>query len=172
MVYCYSRSKTEEYAKIILNQEITQIPNSPDLDIFLSHIANLYGTDWIVYQCLQQGIGIHHGMLPKYIQKETINLFNAGVLKILLCTTTITEGVNTTAKNLIVLNSKKGEKPLKPFDAKNSIRLVFSSSGKLSKDSLLMSSNRLYIVLCVILLIFGVITHLLVKCGNSSIHLW
>ena len=119
LVYCYSRSKTEEYAKIILNQEITQIPNSPDLDIFLSHIANLYGTDWIVYQCLQQGIGIHHGMLPKYIQKETINLFNAGVLKILLCTTTITEGVNTTAKNLIVLNSKKGEKPLKPFDAKN-----------------------------------------------------
>lgn len=119
LVYCYSRSKTEEYAKIILDQEITQIPHSPDLGIFLSHIANLYGTDWIVYQCLQQGIGIHHGMLPKYIQKETINLFNTGVLKILLCTTTITEGVNTTAKNLIVLNSKKGDKPLKPFDAKN-----------------------------------------------------
>ena len=34
-------------------------------------------------------------------------------------TTTITEGVNTTAKNLIVTAIKKGKKRLKQFDAKN-----------------------------------------------------
>ena len=119
LVYCYSRSKTEEYAKIILDQKITTPPKNPDLEIFLNHIDKLYGKDWIVYKCLRQGIGIHHGMLPKYIQREIINLFNDNILKILLCTTTITEGVNTTAKNLIVLSSQKGRKPLKPFDAKN-----------------------------------------------------
>ncbi len=119
LVYCYSRSKTEEYARIILDQKITKAKKNPDLEIFLNHIDKLYGKEWIVYQCLQQGIGIHHGMLPKYIQKEIISLFNSGILKILLCTTTITEGVNTTAKNLIVLSSNKGNKPLKPFDAKN-----------------------------------------------------
>lgn len=67
----------------------------------------------------KKGIGIHHGLVPKYIQQEIISLFNEGVLKVLICTTTITEGVNTTAKNIIVLSGKKGTKDLKKFDAQN-----------------------------------------------------
>lgn len=42
-----------------------------------------------------------------------------GVLKAITSTTTITEGVNTSAKNLIVTLNKKGRKELKRFDAKN-----------------------------------------------------
>ena len=68
---------------------------------------------------MKQGVGIHHGLVPKYIQKEIIRLFNQGLLKVLLSTTTITEGVNTSAKNLVVMHSKKGNKELKKFDAKN-----------------------------------------------------
>lgn len=37
----------------------------------------------------------------------------------MVTTTTITEGVNTSAKNLLVLNATKGNKILKKFDAKN-----------------------------------------------------
>ncbi|MEE3699418.1 helicase, partial [Streptococcus uberis] len=37
----------------------------------------------------------------------------------LFSTTTITEGVNTTAKNIIITSIKKGKKDLKQFDAKN-----------------------------------------------------
>lgn len=47
---------------------------------------------------IEKGIGVHHGLVPKYIQNEIIDLFNNGVLKVLISTTTITEGVNTTAK--------------------------------------------------------------------------
>ena len=64
-------------------------------------------------------MGVHHGLVPKYIQKEIINFFNNGVIDVLISTTTITEGVNTSAKNLLVLNAKKGTKDLKTFDAKN-----------------------------------------------------
>jgi replicative superfamily II helicase len=70
-------------------------------------------------EALKKGIGIHHGLIPKYLQKEIVSLFNKKQLKVLISTTTITEGVNTSAKNLIVLHSKKGEKQLKKFDAKN-----------------------------------------------------
>lgn len=62
---------------------------------------------WIVTKALKKGIGIHHGLVPKYMQQEIISLFNDNILKILICTTTITEGVNTTAKNMIVLSGKK-----------------------------------------------------------------
>ncbi len=85
-------------------------------------------------KALQKGIGIHHGLVPKYIQKEIISLFNNDKLSVLLSTTTITEGVNTSAKNLIVLHSKKGDKELKKFDAKNIAgragRFLYHYSGR------------------------------------------
>ena len=85
----------------------------------MNHLVSNFGEDWIVVRALQHGIGIHHGLIPKYIQKEIINLFNSGDLMALFSTTTITEGVNTTAKNMVVMSDKKGGKPLKQFDAKN-----------------------------------------------------
>jgi len=86
---------------------------------FVNHVERVYSQDWVVPMCLRKGIGIHHGLVPKYIQKEIIHFFNNGIIKALTSTTTITEGVNTSAKNLIVLHNKKGIKPLKRFDAKN-----------------------------------------------------
>jgi hypothetical protein len=79
----------------------------------------------VVIEALEKGIGVHHGVVPKYIQKEIIGLFNSveSGVNILTSTTTITEGVNTTAKNMIVYKSEKGAgkngKPLLTFDAKN-----------------------------------------------------
>lgn len=78
-----------------------------------------YGSDWIVVKALKNRIGIHHGLVPKYVQKEIIHLFNIGILYVLISTTTITEGVNTSAKNIIITSGKKGHKDLKKFDAQN-----------------------------------------------------
>jgi len=121
IVYCSRRSQTENYA-ILLIKDI----QFPEIDCthfinFLSHLESVYvkSKDWTVVKALKRGIGIHHGLIPKYIQKEIINLFNEGYLKILLSTTTITEGVNTSAKNVLVLSEKKGDKELKKFDAQN-----------------------------------------------------
>lgn len=119
IIYCSTRSGVESYAKTLISG--TVIPQF-DFSAYLSfaqHIASNFGEDWVVYRALVNGIGIHHGLVPKYIQKEIINLFNKGSLRILISTTTITEGVNTSAKNLIVLHNKKGDKDLKKFDAKN-----------------------------------------------------
>lgn len=121
IVYCYSRVSAEKYAKYIVDDDqFGQIDTTLFSD-FLAHLQTIYdkSEDWIVVQALKKGIGIHHGLIPKYIQKEIIGLFNAGKIKVLLSTTTITEGVNTTAKNLLVLSHMKGDKPLKNFDALN-----------------------------------------------------
>lgn len=125
IVYCSSKSDTERFARNLLEDEsyttiLEQGQNSSEIfNIFLEHIKRIFGSDWIVYRALKKKIGIHNSSIPKYIQKEIINLFNQGILFCLFSTTTITEGVNTTAKNLIVTSVKKGTKPLKKFDAKN-----------------------------------------------------
>ncbi len=119
IIYCYSRNSAESYAKTIINSELLNEHNYEEYIEFIDHISDNYNKEWTVINALKKGIGIHHGLVPKYIQKETVSLFNKGLLKVLLSTTTITEGVNTSAKNLIVLHNKKGNKPLKKFDAKN-----------------------------------------------------
>ena len=121
IVYCYSRVSTEKYARHIVDDgNFSNIDTAPFAD-FLAHLQTIYdkSEDWIVVQALKKGIGIHHGLIPKYIQKEIITLFNEGYIRALLSTTTITEGVNTTAKNILVLSHMKGSKVLKNFDALN-----------------------------------------------------
>lgn len=122
IVYFGRKSDTETYAKRLIKDGFSMglsIEHSPKYYFFLKHLISNFGEDWIIVKALKLGIGIHHGLVPKYIQKEIINLFNDGDIVVLFSTTTITEGVNTTAKNMIVMSDKKGSKPLKQFDAKN-----------------------------------------------------
>ena len=126
IIYCGKKTDTEKYAQILI-QEPSIVKTFSDMykeedklyKIFVEHLERTYGEDWIVVVALKARIGIHHGLIPKYIQKEIINLFGRGQLVCLFSTTTITEGVNTPAKNIIITSLKKGKKDLKQFDAKN-----------------------------------------------------
>ena len=127
IIDCNRKSDTESYARQLLNnqelisifQERCSAVDAPVYEIFLEHLQNTFGDDWIVLKALKGRIGIHHSLVPKYIQKEIISLFNCGALICLFSTTTITEGVNTSAKNIIITSGKKGTKNLRQFDAKN-----------------------------------------------------
>lgn len=134
IIYCSTRNYTETYATTLLESNVFDNHLDNDYADFIYHISKNFSKDWTIIKALKKGIGVHHGLIPKYIQKEIIKLFNSGQLKVLLSTTTITEGVNTSAKNLIVLHSKKGDKELKKFDAKNIAgragRFLYHYSGR------------------------------------------
>lgn len=120
IIYCSTKVSVENYANQIVGWKLLHKPKDEAFDLFVDHLERTYHNDWCVIQALKGGVGIHHGVVPKYIQKEIVKLFNSkGGVTVLVCTTTITEGVNTSAKNLIALFDMKGSKPLKAFDAKN-----------------------------------------------------
>lgn len=75
--------------------------------------------EWNFYKLLSYDIGIHDGTLPKHVNSSTINYFNRNQLKYLFCTSTIIEGVNTSAKNIIYFDNKKGAKSIDFFDYSN-----------------------------------------------------
>ena len=91
---------------------------------FIDHIKKEYDInrsveEWSLIRVLNKGFGMHHGKLPKYIQQEILEQFNAGAFSVLFCTSTIVEGVNTDAQNMIIMNTSKGREKLTPFDIKN-----------------------------------------------------
>src|SRR6185312_8571095 len=85
----------------------------------IDYISENISENWSLVECLKAGIAFHHGSLPKYIQTEIIDLFNSGELDAIVCTSTIIEGVNTTAKNVIIYDQYKGPDELTGFDVKN-----------------------------------------------------
>mgnify|MGYP000515560876 CR=1 FL=1 len=122
IVYCANRGKNggvEGYALNVIESAIFSDHDFSSYQDIIDHISSNFSQDWVLVKGLKNGVGIHHGLIPKYLQKEIISLFNSGHLNVLISTTTITEGVNTSAKNLIVMHNKKGSKDLKKFDAKN-----------------------------------------------------
>lgn len=122
IIYCSERKDVDgvySYTQSIISSGLMSQHDYSTYNDFINHITHIYHKDWRLVQALKCGIGIHHGLVPKYIQKEIISLFNARKIQVLVSTTTITEGVNTSAKYLIVTKAKKGNKELKKFDAKN-----------------------------------------------------
>lgn len=135
IVYTKGPGFAEKKANEIIKFSSNNSQKSKELIELIEHLESTFKlNDWSIIKGLNNKIGIHHGLVPKYIQKEIISLFNKGDIDILISTTTITEGVNTSAKNLLVLNAYKGDKPLKTFDAKNIAgragRFLYHYSGR------------------------------------------
>lgn len=73
--------------------------------------------NWSLSELLEYSVGIHEGALPKHITSSIINYFAEGSVDCLFCTTTIIEGVNTCAQNIIYFDKTKGRKvPIDYFD--------------------------------------------------------
>lgn len=75
---------------------------------------------WKLLEYLKYGIGINNGTIPKHINSSIVNYFNDEKLSYLFCTTTLIEGVNTSAKNMIIFHNLKGSnKVIDFFDHSN-----------------------------------------------------
>lgn len=70
-------------------------------------------------ETLQYSIAFHHGAIPRHLGSSIVDSFNNDGIKYLFCTATLIEGVNTTAKNVILFDKRKGLKPIDFFDYRN-----------------------------------------------------
>jgi replicative superfamily II helicase len=73
----------------------------------LEWIEKHINPNWNLINFLSYGIGINDGALQKHINSSMIDYFNDKKIKYIFCTSTIIEGVNTSAKNVIFFDSKK-----------------------------------------------------------------
>lgn len=71
----------------------------------IEFLKNSISEKWYVIELLKRGIGIHHGKTPMFLRKFYENEYNSGNLKILLCTNTLMEGINTPTNSLIIIDS-------------------------------------------------------------------
>ena len=73
----------------------------------IRYLEKSVSADWYVVSLLKRGIGIHHGKTPMYLRKFYENEYNKNNIKVLLCTNTLMEGINTPTNSLIVVDDPK-----------------------------------------------------------------
>lgn len=117
LIYCKSPKSINDVAKHLLQSNIFE--KSQTLQPLANWIRQEFHTEWYLADFLENGIGVHHGKLPRSISQIILEKFNDGELKILLCTSTIIEGVNTKAKNVIIYDNKVAQERFDFFTYNN-----------------------------------------------------
>ena len=97
---------------------------NPMLNEFIQWGKREIHPQWSIVKALEKGFLVHHGQLPLGIRMLELALFNNDSSKFsrLICTSTLLEGVNTTAKNIIITKPHRSYN--KEFDAFDFYNLV------------------------------------------------
>lgn len=121
IIYCSSPNRVRYLAKEFSNYLNEQnYPKAISEEIpLIEWINNNIDVGWSLKDFLLNNIGIHDGALQKHITTTVIDSFNQGELSWLFCTSTIIEGVNTSAKNIVYYDEMKGPNAVDFFDYSN-----------------------------------------------------
>lgn len=116
IVYVRSPKRSEELAKKYIERfSLKQKKLFPVFEWINENISS----NWILKKYLENGIGLHNGQYPRHIVNSQLDYFNSGDLKIIFATTSLIEGVNSIAKNVVIYDMFKGIHKLTHFDFNN-----------------------------------------------------
>lgn len=137
MLYKYVNKSIDNYSAQAADE-------AANIDEFIDWVRNEVHEEWYVIKAMEKGFLVHNGQLPVGIRLFQMNLYeNSDIFNKMLCTATLLEGVNTTAKNIIISKPARGAQlgVTENFDAFDFYNLV-GRSGRLSKHIL---GNAYYI---------------------------
>lgn len=95
-----------------------KICKSRILDEFIEWASNEIHEEWSVLKALNKGVLVHHGQLPLGIRMLQLELFDDidSGYNIMLCTSTLLEGVNTACENIIITKPARNKTEFDAFD--------------------------------------------------------
>jgi hypothetical protein len=130
IIYCSSPSKATGLAdrfnsKFSKTKQTSSLAKA-NMEI-IDWIEENIHEQWCLARTLTGGIGFHHGQIPRHLGSSLVDAFNRGHIQYLFCTSTLIEGVNTTARNVVLFDKQKGRKPIDFFDYKN----IIGRSGRM-----------------------------------------
>jgi hypothetical protein len=96
--------------------------NRPLLDQFHNWLSVNYSHNWSLAHLSKKGIGVHNGRLHRSLSQIQIRLFEEeNGLDCMISTSSIIEGVNTSAQNVVLWSNKNGQAKINDFTYKNII---------------------------------------------------
>ncbi|MAN28261.1 MULTISPECIES: DEAD/DEAH box helicase [Mesonia] len=92
------------------------------LEMFSDWLSKNYDVNWSLTKLISREIGVHNGRLHRSLSQIQVKLFEEeNGIRNLISTSSIIEGVNTSAENVIIWRNRKGIAKLDDFTYKNII---------------------------------------------------
>lgn len=92
------------------------------LAMFSDWLGKNYDFNWSLTKLIKRGVGVHNGRLHRSLSQIQVRLFEEDKgINNLISTSSIIEGVNTSAENVIIWRNRKGAAKLDDFTYKNII---------------------------------------------------
>jgi helicase len=110
LVYFMKRNETQQFCEDLykmLPESLITLPNiaRKSFEELCNYIEYRLGSIPLI-KYLRFGVAYHHGQLPKDIRGELEDAYRNEWIRVLACTTTLTDGVNFPVKSLILANHK------------------------------------------------------------------
>lgn len=127
LIYCQAPPSANRVAEHLIKEAgLTPVAETQEI---AEWISKHYHPEWNVAKAISLGIGIHHGGVPRALQQYIVKLFNEGVIKRIICTSTMIEGVNTSAENVIIYDRRLNTSTFDYFTYKN----ISGRAGRMNK---------------------------------------
>lgn len=121
LIYAGTYTEINKISDILLKNK-QDISNNL-LNDFSDWLKKNYSSNWSLVELIKKGVGIHNGSLHRSLTQIQVKLFEEPDegLQELISTSSIIEGVNTSAENVVIWKNKNGYKKLNDFTYKNII---------------------------------------------------
>jgi len=120
LIYAGTYSNIEKLTTLFLTS--IEDVNKNLLNDFSNWLSENYNVNWSLTKLVKKGTGVHNGRLHRSISQIQVKLFEEeNGLNNLISTSSIIEGVNTSAENVIIWMNKNGKSTLNDFTYKNII---------------------------------------------------
>lgn len=127
LIYAKSPKEVDELCRYLI-QNIEKYDNKKLVE-YNNWLNTYYSKNWHLCKSILCTIAIHNGVLHRPISQMNVKLFNNNIINTMICTSSLIEGVNTSAKNLILYSNRVGNNKLTSFTYKN----IIGRTGRMFK---------------------------------------
>ena len=112
LIYANGASAAEKFAQHISegfrSQEERSLQDNPRIADLIKLVRKTIHPKYLLVDTLKQGVAFHYGNMPLLIRTEIEALFRDNILRFLVCTATLIEGVNLPCKVIFMRGPTKG----------------------------------------------------------------
>lgn len=120
LIYAGTYSNIDKIANLLIENH--DVSDQALLHEFSEWLGTHYAVNWNLTSLVKRGTGFHNGQLHRSLSQLQIKLFSEEHgLNNIISTSSIIEGVNTSAENVIIWMNKNGSVKLNDFTYKNII---------------------------------------------------
>lgn len=129
MIYCNDPDKCKKTANYLNGLRDIQETNKGVQEV-ISYLSKHIHKEYYLIDYLKHGVAYHYGSVPASVREAVENLFEKKYIDYMCCTSTLMEGVNFPAKNIILHNPRIDNKGMGALDYLN----IAGRAGRLMKD--------------------------------------